>query len=172
MSESQLSFTVKRTKADYFWAVAFNALKSPIIPIFFAFALLLVLGPNALEGELYATDFMLVGAIYAALIVLYYLFLMAAVWFGARKNWSSPGALEPLSYTFSAEGIAASYAMGQGQMAWPLWTGAIETKALVLIRHSLGMLHIIPKRDLDAATLARLRALLRDRFGSKAQLRG
>lgn len=172
MSDANLSFTITRTKADYFWAIAFNALKSPVIPIFFALAMVLALAPAALKGALIASDFLIAGAIYAGLLVFYYLSLLAVVWLSARKNWSSPGALEPLRYSFSAEGIEASYSMGQGHMAWPMWKSAFETNALILIRHTLGVIHIIPKRDLDVATLARLRALLRERFGSKAQLRG
>lgn len=169
---ADLSFTVTRTKADYFWAVAFNALRSPIIPIFFAFALLLALAPAALERDLDISDFAIVGVAYGGMVIFYYVALVVAVWMAARKNWSAPGALEPLSYTFTSEGINTSYAMGTGQTAWPLWKSAFETNELLLIRHTLGLLHIVPKRGLDSSALVSLRALLRDRFGEKARLRG
>lgn len=172
MSGSELSFTVTRTKADYLSAIAVASLRSPSVPIFFAIALLFVLVPNALEnGRIRTEQLGVIAMIYAGLIALYYVALAGAAWLIARKNWQAPGALSPLSYTFSPGGIASSYELAHGQTAWPLWRSAIETRSLILIRHALGPIHIIPKRDLDRATVLRLRALLRERLGAKARLK-
>jgi hypothetical protein len=171
VSGSELTFTATRTKADYFWAIAFNALRSPIVPIVFAVALLFVLVPNVLEnGGLRPSDLGVLAGLFAAIVALYYVALLVAVWFTARRNWSAPGALSPLSYTFSSEGIAASYELAHGKTTWPLWRSAMETKGLILICHTLGPIHIIPKRDLDRAIVLRLRALLREHLGARARL--
>jgi len=171
MSGADASFTITRTKADYFWAIAFTSLQSPIIPLFFAAALFIVPVLSAIaDGGFSREQLVVSAAVFALLLVLYYASLFVAVWFVARKNWRTPGALEPLAYSFMPAGIETSYAFGHGQAAWALWKSALETQDLILIRHTLGPVHIIPKRSLDSALLIRLRAILRERLGAKAKL--
>lgn len=173
MSDTALRFVVTRSEADYFWAVGLNALRSPIIPLFAVGALVVQLAAYAIGGGgVDAGGLTVLAATYGGMIALYYVCLLAAVWFTARKNWRAPGALAPLTYTLTPQGIDTAYALGQGQTDWALWKGAFETEKLVLISHTLGPVHIIPKRDLDAATLSRLRGMLRERFGAKARLKG
>lgn len=171
MSEGDFSFMVTRTKADYFWAIMVSSLRTPIIPIFLAIALTGTLIFSALsEGALGMDQIVTAGLVYSLIVALYYISLLAMVWYVAQKNWNAPGALSPLSYVFTPAGVEVAYAMGRGETAWALWKSALETRNLILVRHGLGLLHIIPKRDLTPSDLSRLRAMLREHLGASARL--
>lgn len=162
MSET-VSVEVTRTKADYFEAVMANAVQSRgsllslLIPPFIVVAAVLATRDYLPFGERLNQAF---G--FGALIAGFTLALFAGlILWSSWRSWGSPGALDRIKYTFTDDALAIEAKMGAGESKWAIWKRAFETQNLILIRHQLNMIHILPKRDIDAATQERLKALLR-----------
>lgn len=163
MSEA-VEFRVVRTKADYVGAVALHALRSPwtlrqllASPIIVAIVPFIFAADEPLNARVVlSVTFFFVG--FFLLIVA----LLPCYYWAARSGWRSPGALEPIDYSFDAAGMRVRSAAGSGEIAWISFSGAFEDAKLLLLRQHPGMLQIIPKRDVQPEMLARLRQLARE----------
>ncbi len=158
----ELRFEVRRSRADIWNGITANLLRAPSSYISSAIAILIVSGiavfVNLDEGLKTAA---LAGAlVIGGMAVLYALIYAFCIYLAVRKTLKLPGALDPVSYVLSPDGLSAAAKSGQGQSAWELWPVAFETKSIFVIRHQLNLIQIIPKRDLAADTVADIRALL------------
>ncbi|MBL8547813.1 MAG: YcxB family protein [Hyphomonadaceae bacterium] len=164
----RFEITVTRKRSDYFWGLLFDGLNNRIF-------WLAVLIPPVAQGVLYfkrtegaetaaraveiATQMAAVGGFVAAIVV-------AVFYFAANLNARATGHLAPATYALSAQGAAH----GGTTTAWSAYRGAIETKALFILRQKQSAIQIIPKRDLSTQAIAGLRRLLRENLGRRAQV--
>lgn len=162
-AEDAITVEVTRTQRDYFEGVMANLISWPwgflrlFIPPLIGMTAIYMTSDYLPLGERLNETFGL-GS-----ILLGFMFLLTALIVGwsAWRAWSAPGALDRITYTFTPEGFGVKTAMGEGQTKWAIWKRASETQSVILIRHQLNMMHILPKRDIDPATLTKLKALLR-----------
>ncbi len=72
-----------------------------------------------------------------------------------------PGAREPVRYAFSEESLGVSSNVGHGTTNWVNWRKAFENRRVIVVRHRVNLMHILPKRQLSAKQQEQIRALLR-----------
>jgi hypothetical protein len=108
--------------------------------------------PDAVPEGLHVT------AVFAAVTIPAYALLLSLT---AWRSWRQPGALEPVAYTFTRESIEVKTKVGASTTQWPVWSRAFENGRILVIRHRLNLMHFLPKRQIPAETLTRLKALLR-----------
>jgi uncharacterized protein (DUF58 family) len=82
----------------------------------------------------------------------------------------TPGALAPITYIFSADGVTAQFENASNTAAWTLVKGASETANFILIKMQRGSFHLLPKKQIteDQATL--VRRILRKHVPAKVHL--
>jgi hypothetical protein len=159
-----VEFRVVRTKADYVRAVALHAMLSPwTLRQFLASPIIVAILPFvfAADEPLDARIILSVTFFFVALLLLI-IALAPCYYWAARSGWRSPGALQPIDYSFDAAGMRVKSAAGSGEIAWISFNGAFEDARLFLFRQHPGMLQIIPKRDVQPEMLVRLRVLARE----------
>lgn len=158
------SFTVTRTKRDYFDAIWQNAVRSP------AFWIVIAISPliNGAITLFYSIDEPIgVGVVFAIAVimlgsfVLVFAALLSCYYLAAQNAWRSPGFLRPIALEFSDAGLKASSEVGAGDASWVVFNAAFESRSLIVLRQRPGSLLILPKRDADHDALTRLRILLR-----------
>jgi hypothetical protein len=161
---SEVSFEATRTRGDVFNGLLANALRSPATLLWYAggAAFIAVLAVIVNGEETLATRALIFAIAFLAMAVFYSLLLLACLYFAARKSWSAPGGLASIKFELSPSGLAAASATAQGVSGWDNWKAAFETKSLIIVRHHLGLLQIIPKRALSADLVARIRGVLRE----------
>jgi|GEM_PF-3212706 len=159
---SDVRFEVSRTRGDIWKGIAANSLRSPATLAWYVggsavvAAIAVTVSDRADVGET-----LIVGSVaFVAMLMLYAAILVFCIFLAAQKTWSLPGALDPVSYSLSPEGLGVSASTGHGVTAWSAWKLAFETNSLIVIRHQFNLLHIIPKRDLAVETLQRIRSVL------------
>lgn len=169
---SEISFEATRTRADVLKALIANTLRSPGTLAWFIGGSVFVAGiAFAVNDEQpMATRFFVFAAALVAMLAFYSLLLLVCLFFAARKSWTAPGALESIKFNLSAAGLSAATTTAQGQSGWDNWKAAFETKSLIVIRHHLGLLQIIPKRNLDLATMGEIRETLRAHIKGNVRL--
>lgn len=160
---SAVQVEVVRTRSDILKGIAANVLRSPA-----AFASYLggalVVAVIAVVVNTDETMEAMIGAGLVAFVGMLFVYLVIqaiCVPLAARKSWSSPGMLEPVKFTFSDEGLGVESNVGHGTTSWIIWKGAFETNSLIVIRHQMNLLHIVPKRDLSANAIAGIRSILK-----------
>jgi len=155
----EIRIEATRTKGDYFWAIAFNMVRNARVWAIYLVSSLLI------AGATYAVDEPRSIATFATtltlMLLLYLLVAAVSVYWSAQRNWNAPGGLSRYVFTLSGEGLKAQHEFGEGQSSWAVWKDFFETRRLFVIRHTLGVIQIIPKRDLGEETASQLRALLR-----------
>lgn len=168
---SDVRFEVSRTREDLWKGIAANLLRSPGTLAWYAggSVVVAIIAIWANRDESYEA-LLLIGLVaFAAMLAVYTVMMALSVFLAARKTWSLPGALDPVSYTLSSEGLNVSASTGHGLTSWSAWKSAFETRSLIVIRHQFNLIHVIPKRALDAATLEGVRVVLRANL-AKTQL--
>ncbi|HYD86140.1 MAG TPA: YcxB family protein [Vitreimonas sp.] len=160
---SAVSFEVTRTRGDILKGIAANTLRSPGTLAWYVGGSAVVAGiavwVNRYES---AQALVLIGLLaFAAMLALYTLILAFCVLLAARKTWALPGASDPVTYTLSKEGLGVLASTGHGLTAWATWKAAFESASLIVIRHQLNLIHIIPKRGMTDDTLHKVRSVLR-----------
>jgi len=160
---TELRVQVQRTRRDIVSAIAANVIRSPGTLAWYAVGSLAVAGISvAVNRDRPPEQIALVAAIvFTGMLLLYSLIVGFSIAVAARKTWSVEGAFDPISYTFSDEGLNAVAAVGQGVSQWSMWPFAFETKSLIVIRHQFNLIQIVPKRGLTVNELASLREILR-----------
>lgn len=158
-----VSFTITRNKRDYMAGIVLNTRHSRATLLVFAACALIngaigyamQEGPFSWErlGTAVALSFYTVAILTAG--------LMFALFMAARASRRSPGALNEIAYVFSENGVKVRSAVGSSEAVWTTFDAALESRGHFVLRQKPGVLQIIPKRDLNADVLARLRALLR-----------
>ena len=109
--------------------------------------------------------------------------LASYVWFllvipnsWARRNRKEPGMLGPVTYVLSPDGIfsehrdAADETLWTATTAWPLITGATESRKYIFIRLAGQKFHLIPKAQLGNQQAQLLRTMLQDRVPKNVSL--
>jgi len=164
----RFEITVTRKRLDYFWGLLFDALSSRV----FWLAVLIppvaqgVLHFKRSEGMEIAPRTLEIVTQMAITLGLIAPVVFAIFYFAANLNAGAPGHLAPTIYFVSPDGIANSGKTA----AWSAYRGAIETKALFILRQKESAIQIIPKRDLSTQAIAALRRLLRQNLGRRAQV--
>lgn len=169
---SEVSFEVTRTRIDVFKALVANMLRSPGALVWFVVGSLFVAGIAAAvnDTESLPVRTIIFGVAFLAMLVLYAVIMLVCIYFAARKSWTAPGGLAPIKFNLSAAGLAASTETAHGQSGWDNWKSAFETRDLIVIRHHLGLLQIIPKRTLPVDAIARVRDVLRANIKGRVRL--
>lgn len=75
----------------------------------------------------------------------------------------------PLRYEFSEEGVMVRMTGGEARFHWSEISRAFETSDQFVLM-ALGLLQVIPKRELDRAVVSALRAELATRLGARARM--
>lgn len=171
---NEIGFEITRTKGDYLSALLSNLWRNPAVLAWCAVGSIIVAGiamtVNAEEPA--PARFVIGGVALAAMLGVYALSMSLSVLLAARKSWTAPGALGPINFKLSAEGLFASTATANGLSAWSNWRGAFETRSQIVIRHHLGLIQIFPKKGLTPDVLRAIRKILADRLGARAGLKG
>lgn len=169
---SEVSFEATRTRADVLQALIANTLRNPSALMWYFAGSVIVAGIAVAvsDDEAAPTRIIIFGAAFVAMLAFYSLFLLVCLFFAARKSWTAPGGLAPIKFNLSAAGLGAATATAQGLSGWDNWKSAFETESLIVIRHHLGLLQIIPKRALSAETVARIREVLRANIKGRVRL--
>lgn len=159
---SEVRFEVSRTRGDIFKGIAANLLRSPGSLAWYIGGAALVAGIAVWSNRYDAPEsLLLIGLVaFVAMLALYCMIMLACVLFAAQKTWRMQGALDPVAYTFSADGLAVVAKVGHGHTAWSDWKTAFETRSLIVIRHQFNLIHVIPKRQLSADVLRQIRTVL------------
>lgn len=162
MSEEAIRIEVTRDRGDYLSAVWTNFWRSG--------AWLWLVGGGAALGAAIAAlaardgdpDALSSGVQTAAIFLVvtipaYSLLMVSTAW----RAWRQPGAMEPLTYTFTSSGIEVQSRIGSSTSQWLVWRRAFENARVLIIRHRLNLMQVLPKRQIPADAMARLKALLR-----------
>lgn len=159
---SEVAFEVTRTRADMFKGIFAHLLRSPSTWSWYIGGALVVAVVVVVVngGEATSNLAMTFGVTFVVMMAVFLLTALASIYFAARKSWMAPGALQPIKFVLSAEGLQATAGTASGRSGWDNWKGAFETRSLIVIRHSLGLLQIIPTKALPAQTASAIRALL------------
>jgi hypothetical protein len=170
--EEGIRVEVTRDKGDYISGVFANLMASGglLTPAIIAIALVfLLLLESALEGGDLSVSFaVFMGVIVFAAV---FFFSCASVMFAAWRSWKAPDALRPLIYVFTRDQLSVKSDLGGSETKWELWKDAFENDRVLIVRHRLNIIHILPKRQIAAETLARLKALLRDVLGGRVRFK-
>lgn len=160
---SEVRVEVRRTRGDIFRGILANSLHSLGALAWFVGGSFVVAVIAALANSARpAPEMLFVGATaFVVMLLVYAVVLLFSIWLAARQTWRASGALDTIRYTFSDQGLAIEAVNGRGLSHWHAFKRAFETKSLLLIRHHVNMVHILPKRDMGADTLERIRAVLR-----------
>ncbi|MES1200720.1 MAG: YcxB family protein [Pseudomonadota bacterium] len=156
-----ISFEVRRSKADFFGAIWANCMNGPRLIFIIAYAAILaavLFGFETIRHVPFA--WLSALAIFVVLIAVFLGAYAAISWFAATKAWSAPGGQGAVLYTLSPDQLAVKSDYGSGDTKWTVWKKAFETKSLIVIRHHMNLMHIIPKRDLTDETRRHVKALL------------
>jgi len=158
----KLRFEVRRTRGDIWKANIGNLLRSPGSmawyiggAIFVASLSLIVTISNGLMPALLAAALVFLG-----MIALYALIVALSIFMAVRKTMSVRGALDPIEFTLTPEGLGAVATSGHGQSSWDVWPVAFETRSLFVLRHQFNLIHVSPKRDLVPENVIAVRATL------------
>jgi hypothetical protein len=93
------------------------------------------------------------------------------VLFRARSVTKYPGILSPVTLSFSNSGIASELVNENSVVAWTLVTGALESTEFVFVEMRRGIYYLVPKAQLSADQIARLKDILRRRVLRNLKLR-
>ncbi len=169
---SEVSFEATRTRSDMFNGLMANVLRSPPTLLWYAggAAFIAVLAAAMNDEETFPVRSLIFAIAFLAMAIFYSLLLLACVYFAARKSWSAPGGLVPIKFELSSSGLAAASATAHGVSGWDNWKAAFETKSLIVIRHHLGLVQIIPKRAMTAEMVERIRHVLRENIKGSLRL--
>ena len=158
----EIRIEVTRNRADFVSAVWANFWQSGAWLWIVAGAAALGLAIGVLahnQGDADAlSDGVQVGSIFGAVTIPAYALLITLT---AWRSWRQPGALDPVAYTFTPDTLEVKTPVGGGATRWLVWNRAFENGRVLIIRHRLNLMHFLPKRQIPAETLARLKALLR-----------
>lgn len=94
-----------------------------------------------------------------------------AIFFAAASGAKLPGAFEPVSYALSDEALEVKSSVGSGTTQWINWRKAFENDRLIVIRHRVNLMHILPKRQLSAEQQQKIRDLLRRVLAGRVALK-
>lgn len=169
---SEVSFEATRTRGDVFNGLMANALRSPPTLLWYAggAAFIAVVAAAVNDEETIPVRALIFAIAFLAMAIFYSALLLACLYFAARKSWSAPGGLAPIKFELASSGLAAATATAQGVSGWDNWKAAFETKSLIVIRHHLGLVQIIPKRAMPAELVERIRHVLRENIKGSMRL--
>jgi hypothetical protein len=162
MVAERVAFDVTRTKVDYVWGVIHSALRTPqtwIMSGLTAFAVAVAAVLMSDDPDL-ARRLPFGVAVFAGMFVFYGAFFLLALLLAAMRNWGAPGAFAPIHYELSPTGVKVQAATGSGDTQWIVWKSYIETPGYLILRHKLNLVHIMPKRGLDAGVQQQIRDVL------------
>jgi len=159
---SEVRVEVRRTRGDIFKGILANSLHSPSTLAWCVIGALIVAAiAITVNGDEGLTVMLMAGAIvFAGMLLVHAVVLLFCIWLAALQTWRARGALDTIRYTFSDQGLAIEAASGHGLSHWDTFKRAFETRSLLVIRHQMNLVHILPKRDLAADALQRVRAVL------------
>ena len=79
----------------------------------------------------------------------------------------TPGVLDPITYTFTQNGVTAQYTNATNQADWSLVKGCYETSEFIFIKMQRGSFHLVPLRQVTNQQVAALRGALRTHLSEK-----
>jgi len=160
---SEVAFEVSRTRDDIVKGIAGNALRSPRSMAWYVGGAAVVATIAVIVSQGDGIAAMLAAGIvaFSGMLLFYSLLFWLTVWMAVRKTERMPGAFEPIKFTLSDAGLRVAATVGEGISLWKLWPFAFETKSVIVVRHELNLIQIIPKRDLASGDVARIRDVLR-----------
>lgn len=170
MSAPPIHFEVTRTAADFRSAVWLNYWHGG------GWGWLVGMGVlGAVASYLLAKpweDPLIEAAITAALIMgIIFVCHVIAIFFAAASGAKLPGALEPVAYVLTDDALEVKSSVGSGVTQWVNWRKAFENDRLIVIRHRVNLMHILPKRQLSAEQQNEIRALLLRVLGGRVSFR-
>lgn len=171
-AEEEIRIEVTRDKRDYFSAIWANYLYGGGIwwavggaLVFFLVILALAISDG--DPRPWAAG----GAAAFIFIVVIVPLNALIIYLTAARSASQPGALDPISYVFTAEAIEVKSAIGSGVTKWLAWRRAFETSRVLVIRHHVNIMQFLPTRQIPTETLSRLRKLLRRALAGRVSFR-
>lgn len=163
---SALRFTVTRTAADYRSAILAAWInrgdwKWIGLPGVVAASFVFVTGLRD-QSPTVLSDSAAMGIV---VVLIGLICVAASLLLTAARASRIPGALDPISYAFSEEGVEVETSTGKGSTKWQAFKQAVETRGHLILLSIGGNAHILPKRDLAPDEQMRLRILLNDALG-------
>jgi hypothetical protein len=119
----------------------------------------------ALSRQPYATY----AYVYAGLVGVLYVWELLRVSSRMKNANDRHGSV---SYTFTEDGFLYRSSVSHSETAWAAIDRAAETRRSFLLMYATGAFLIIPKRCFPDGTIPQFRALLRERLGPQAALKG
>lgn len=169
---TEVSFEITRTRADTFNAILTVLLRSPSTWAWYVGGALVVavVAVAMSQDETVWAQLIVAGLVFLAMMTVFMLTALGSVYLAARKSWSAPGGLAAIKFQLSPAGLSAATATAQGVSGWDNWKAAFETNSLIIIRHHLGLVQIIPKRALPAELVGRIRRVLRENLKGSVRM--
>lgn len=173
MSADGLTFSLTRSRADYWDGILLHAASSAWTP----FVFLAAPTTNALLAFFYSrgdgaeAQVATVAGFFLLSLLAVTALMLPCYWWSARAAWRSPGALRRIDFQINSEGVAAQSEMGAGQTRWPVFDAAFENARQIVLRQRPGLLYIFPKREMKPEEVICLRRLIEQNVTGKIRLR-
>lgn len=154
-----LAIEVNLTKSDVFHSVLLTMVRRPyfwLAALMVGASVYLWLAPNSIR---------LFAAIAASLSVLF-----LVPYSTVRSTAKRREVFAPMTYVFSANGVAAVYQNGETRSAWSLVNGARENRDYIFIEMQRHTFYLVPKRFLSERQCAHLREMLRKHVSKNVRL--
>jgi len=173
MSGEAIHIEITRDRRDYVSAAFANLFTGPSLLLAVAAGIVLMALIETAGALLVVKSVTLTSALGAGLLFMLFLAVVCfgVTWLSAFASWRLPGALSPIAYTFTPDAIEVRASAGESKLNWSNWRSAFENQRVLIIRHQLGHIYILPRRQIDVDAQARLKALLRAVLGARARFR-
>ena len=153
-------------KSDLYRAVLTNSMRQPLFWImpfgvaagFFAGLTSAAAETSGLVGVYAGAGALIIGVLSFGLIV----------YLSVRTTIKTPGVLDPITYTFTQDGVTAQYTKGMNQADWSLVRGCYETSRFIFIKMQRGTFHLVPLPQVTSEQATALRAILRTHLPAKS----
>ena len=142
-----------------FWTPAIGALVG----------ILIIAGAHYRRSGYLEPSLALFGVVLAAAVGLAISVLL--VLYQTKSVTKYPGMLSPITLLFSNSGIASELANEDSRTNWTLVTGALESTEFIFIGMRRGTYFLVPKLQLTADQIARLKDILRQHVSKNLKLR-
>jgi hypothetical protein len=156
-----VAFSVKRSSGDVFWGVLWSALHNVRIWVSYLMGALIVAGIwFVVHRSGFSEKLAGAGIAFGLMICLYAGLFVLSVGFATLRSRKMAGASDRIAYEISSEGMKVVTETGRGESKWRVWKSWFETKRLIIIRHQIGLVQIVPKRQISDEQLQRIRRVL------------
>ena len=169
---AELRFQITYRSIDLYKAAFVYSMRrlrfwTPVLGTFGGF--LIIAGLNYRRSDSLQPTFVLLGVALSTLAGLVLSALLVLL--QTRSFTKYPGILSPIWFSFSSSGVVSELVHQKSSADWSLMTGAVESAEFIFIGMQRGTYYVIPKAQLTADQVVRLKDILRRYVAKNIRLR-